>query len=862
MITLTINSEEVRLEEPVSILEAAGSAGIKIPTLCNHELLKPFGGCRLCVVDVERMPKLVNSCSINAADGMIVKTESEEISRVRRSMLEFLLINHPLDCAYCDKAGECELQDAVMQYGPPSGRFMEEKRKVPESHEDPVLARNMERCIVCSRCVRMCDEVQGASAIGMINRGGRTVVEPFSSKSFDCEYCGNCLTACPVGSILSRQYMHNYRPWQMDSRTKTVCAYCGVGCSFVTQVRDEAIVRVAPEAGLGLNNGLLCSKGMFGFDFTTSARRIKKPLIRKNGNLVESTWDEALDFVALRLKEIKDERGGDAIAGIASSRCTNEENYIFQKFLRMVCGSNNIDSISRTGYAAAQKYFENLLGQGISANIISGLKNSETILVLGGDPTAVNPVLGISIRAAAGKGAHVVVIGHAPGLDRFSEIVISPPDFREAELIEALLIDIYGVKGKRSENNIMDRSISELSEGISGKIDINGYNELREILLNSSSISIVLGMDLVQRSDGHRSLFALAGLTYLLEARLYLLSERPNEQGLIDSGCVPDMLPGGRLLSIPDFRRRYENAWGGPVPELEGRTLMEIIEAAGNKEIRAIYVMGDNPVYNLPDSQYVRKSLGSLDLLVVQDIFLSETAELADVVLPARGWSEKTGTYTNLERRIQLLRKVVNVSYGKDDWKIISDISSKMGYEMDYTDAEGIMEELARVSPLYRNLTYSEIAEKENLWPYYGEPLRGELKELPPLTRDSNDFGDDLYLAIERPLFHSGSLSNSSSALLKISPEPMIKIGPSHAGRLNISDGDMVSVSTDRGSLDMKICIDKTLKGNILLMSNNYKGKGVCQLLCYNLDHITKAPGIEGCKVSIRKMTYEFEGQV
>ena len=853
MITLTINSEEVRLEEPVSILEAAGRAGIKIPTLCNHELLKPFGGCRLCVVDVERMPKLVNSCSIKAADGMVVRTESEEISRVRRSMLEFLLINHPLDCAYCDKAGECELQDAVMQYGPPSGRFMEEKRKVPESHDDPVLSRNMERCIVCSRCVRMCDEVQGASAIGMINRGGNTVVEPFSSKSFDCEYCGNCLTACPVGSILSRQYMHSYRPWQMDSRTKTVCAWCGVGCSFVAQVRDEAIVRVAPEVGLGLNNGLLCSKGMFGFDFITSDRRIEKPLIRKNGDLVESTWDEALDFVALILKEIKDERGGEAIAGIASSRCTNEENYIFQKFMRLVCGSNNIDSISRTGYASAQKYLESLLGQGISANIISGLKNSETILVVGGDPTAVNPVLGISIRAAAGKGAHVAVIGHAPGLDRFSEVVITPPDFREAEFIEALLIDIYGVKGKRSEDNIMDRTISELSERISGKVDIKGFNELREILLKSSSISIVLGVDIVQRSDGHRSLFALAGLIYLLEARLYLLSERPNEQGCIDSGCVPDMLPGGRQLSIPDFRRRYESAWGGPVPGSEGLTLMEIIEAAANKEIRAIYIMGDNPAYNLPDSHYIRKSLGSLDLLVVQDIFMSETAELADVVLPARGWAEKSGTYTNLERRIQLLRKVVNVSYGKEDWKIISDIASRMGYEMDYTDAEGIMDELALVSPLYRNMTYSEIAEKENLWPYYGGPLRGELKELSPITRENKDFGDDLYLAIERPLFQSGSLSNSSSTLLKISPAPMVKIGPRHAGRLNISDGDMVAVSTDRGSLQMKILIDKTLNGNIVLMSNSYNVKGVCDLLCYNLDHITKAPGIEGCKVYIRK---------
>ncbi|MEK7307819.1 MAG: 2Fe-2S iron-sulfur cluster-binding protein, partial [Nitrospirota bacterium] len=283
MISITINEKEIQLDEPVTVLKAAKRAGIKIPTLCHHELLEAYGGCRLCVVEVERMPKLQNACTLMAADGMVIRTESEVISAVRRGILEFLLINHPLDCPYCDKAGECELQDLVNKYGPSVGRYKEEKRKVPESHEDQIFTRNMERCVVCTRCVRMCDTVQGASAISIIGRGNHSRMEPFSSTSFNCEYCGNCLSACPVGAILSRLYIHSFRPWQVDKEVESICPYCGVGCSLVIQTRDNSIKRVIPKPGLGLNNGLLCSKGRFGYEFISNPERLKTPLIRKNG---------------------------------------------------------------------------------------------------------------------------------------------------------------------------------------------------------------------------------------------------------------------------------------------------------------------------------------------------------------------------------------------------------------------------------------------------------------------------------------------------------------------------------------------------------------------------------------------------
>lgn len=853
VITLTINGREIKLDKPVTVLEAARMAGIKIPTLCHHELLEPYGGCRLCVVEVEKMPKLQTACTLMATDGMVVRTESEAIAKARRGVLEFLLINHPLDCPVCDKAGECELQDAVMRYGPSAGRFREDKRRIPESHDDPLLARNLERCIACTRCVRMCETVQGASAITMVGRGGRTVMQPFSSKAFNCEYCGNCLTVCPVGSILSRTYIHSYRPWQIDRETQTICGYCGVGCSLIVQSRDEAIKRVIPRVGLGLNRGLLCSRGRFGYDFTRGPDRLSTPLIRKNGRLEEATWDEALGLVAERLLQIKEKNGGSSIAGIASPRCTNEENYLFQKFMRTVCETNNIDSISRMGLASAQRYLEALLGQGITANSIDDIKRSDVVLVMGGDPTAINPILGLSIREASRNGARVAILGYAPGLERFRTIKVLPPLLREAEVLELLLKEVFSLKGPRGNMPELDKRIETASGEPSLKEGLSGFDDLKEALLSSKSLSIVLGMDLVQRSNGHRALFAVAGLVYLLGARLYLLSERPNEQGLVDMGCMPDLLPGGKPLSSTS-RKEYEEAWGHPVTADKGLTLMEIIEGARNKEIKAIYIMGENPVFNLPDSAYVREALSCLEFMVVQDIFLSETARTAHVVLPALGWSEKTGTYTNLERRIQLLRKAVHSVSGREDWRIIADLSSRMGYRMGYRDEEEIMKEISRVSPLYRGISYKDIENGGCLWPYKAEPSAEQTVDIPTVPIEGHDYRTGPYLSLERVPFHSGTLSRRSSALRRISPEPLLKIGPQHAERLGLKNGDRVKVSTEKGSLVVPVSIDKTIEDERLFLSNNIEDRGVFSLMVYSLDPVTRAPGIEGCEVRIEKL--------
>lgn len=869
MIAININGREIKLEKAVTVLEAARSAGIKIPTLCYHEQLEKYGGCRLCLVEVEKMPRLQTACTLMVADGMVVKTETEAIAEVRRGILEFLLINHPLDCPYCDKAGECELQDLVEKYGPTTGRFKEQKRKAPESLEDPVLARNMERCIVCTRCVRMCEGVQGASAIAVINRGGHSHIEPFSGGRFDCEYCGNCVSVCPVGAVMSRLHRHSYRPWQLVSETETVCPYCGVGCTLVVQVRDDIIKRVVPRLGTPVNNGLLCSRGRFGYEFVGNKERLTKPLIRvapktdslnSSGGLNgfrEATWEEAISLVAGRLGEIKEKYGSTALAGIASPRCTNEDNYVFQKFMRITLGTNNVDSTARTGYAGAQNFIENIFGQGATANLIPGLSNSDSVLVIGGDPTTINPVLGLQIRACSRKGGNILAIGHVHGLRNFNPGELKPVMFTDTVLLEGIVSALKDKKGLTGSNPAIEEKIKAInvtSEEATRTCGVSGeeFSGFLNILAGSANPAVVIGKELLQSSGASYKLFLLSAINYLVNGRIYLLSERANEQGLLDMGCAPDLLPGGRPVSYAEFRKRYENAWKTAIPEGPGLSIFEMIDSAKKGSLKAMYIMGENPVYNLPGSGDTEAALKNIDFLVVQDIFLTETGRLADVVFPALSWAEKDGTFTNMERRLQRLRKAVNRE-GMEDWRIISEVSKNMAVKLNYSDSEEVFAEICRVSPLHRGLTYDEVGKGNAIYPYKGEPLRGAAGEILIHKGSAIKADGKLYLRIERPLFHSGTLSRKAPALVNIYPGALARISPSTAEALSLKDGDIVRVTAKAGSLDLPVVIDNALDGSSVLLTNNFEGKGAFRLLEYTIDPVIKSPVIDCTEVSIKK---------
>jgi NADH-quinone oxidoreductase chain G len=854
MITITINGKEIKLEKAVTILEAAKMHGIHIPHFCRHPILELWGGCRMCLVEVEKMPRLQAACTLYVADGMVIRTETDAISKARKGVLELLLSQHPLDCPVCDKAGECKLQDYTTLYGPAVGRFFDEKRKHPESLKDPLIVRNMERCILCTRCVRMCSGVQGANAITITGRGRHSFMEPFSGGRYDCEYCGNCLTVCPVGAIMSKLHRYAYRTWQIDRKVETLCSYCGVGCTMTLEVRDEEIKRVVPKMGVGTNNGILCNRGRFGYEYVGSPERLKTPLIRKNGKLAPATWEEAIETVSGRLTAIKNSSGGKAIAGIAGARCTNEENYVFQKLLRGL-QSNNIDSIARMGFAGGQRLIEGLLGSGATANAISGIANSDAVITLGGDPTRINPVFGINIRAAFNKGAKLITIGHAPGLKWHCTVGVQPVPRTEGILLGGLIAELLKHKTLKGENKPLEEKIRDLklpSLDDAEKACRCPKKDMEGIVLalkDKESVSIVIGREIAKQTEG-AALSAI--LAYILNARLYMLSERPNEQGLVDMGCLPDMLPGQRPVDIPSFRKRYEEVWAQEVPSEKGLTLMEMMEAASGGSIKAMYVMGENPAFNLPDSGYVRNALEKLEFLVVQDIFMTETAEMAHVVLPALGWAEKEGTYTNLERRIQLLKKAVNKPE-MEDWRIISEIGRKIGLKMHYDSAEDIMKEIAEVSPTHAGLTYKDIEKGSYIWPYKGKPLTVDF-EFPALKHaESAVSGDTFFLNIEKPLFHSGTLSRRSPALNSIYPEALLRLNPETAVAHSLKDGDTAKVSTEKGSLSLKVKTDPDVPPSALFLTNTFEGKGVMGLLGYGIEPNTKAPIIRYKGIRIEK---------
>ncbi len=869
MINISINGKKIGLEGPATVLEAARRHGIDIPTLCNHPALELWGGCRMCVVEIEKMPRLQTSCTVMAADGMTVYTETPRVVAARKSVLEFLLINHPLQCPTCDKAGVCKLQDLTVKYGAVAGRFEEGKRTFPESVDDPLIVRNMERCIMCTRCVRMCDNVQGAFAIGVVNKGTRSHVEPFSGGRYNCEYCGNCLNVCPVGAIMSRLHRYTYRPWQMDKTVKTICSFCGVGCTQLLEVRSGAIQKVSPVFGEGVNKGLLCGRGIFGYGYVGSPERLKTPLIRKNGVLEPAEWDEALALAERKMLEIKNLHGGRAIAGVAGGRCTNEENYVFQKLLRAGFGSNNIDSVARLGLMHAQNLLEDIFGQGAAANLISGIPRSDAVITVACDPTQTNPVMGLQVRAAARAGKKVLTVGHAHGLRRHRTHSLPAHIGTEGMALAGLLSELLKIKKLPGENPEFEAAIKnfelprleevEAYTGVSAAMLSGAASALKDV----SSSSIIAGRELAAHRDARRNLMLLAAIGYILNSRFFLISEHPNEQGLIDMGCAPDTLPGARPIALQTFRERYEEAWGVKLDPEPGLSLMEMFEQAGDT-VRAMYIMGENPAFNLPGRKMVKSALGKLDFLVVQDIFMSETAAMADVVFPSLAWSEKEGTYTNLEKRIQKLEKAIEKNPEKkvflmEDWQILMEIGKRAGLNMPYTASSDIIDELARLSPLHAGLGYGDLAETGMMWPYKGKPLRmgGRIPALPVSRAEAPSKEQALapVLVLDKPLFHSGTLSRHAGPLLDIMAEAEAKLSPETGSVLEVTDGAMISISTAEGEMALKVKFEKGLPVGAIFAGNNFGEAGALGLFGYELEPESKTPILRFANLEIKLET-------
>jgi NADH-quinone oxidoreductase chain G len=848
---ITINGRLITADDGMTVLDAALKHNIDIPHICHHPMLEKYGGCRMCMVSVEGSPRLVSSCTLKPEVGMVIETESTEIIKARKAVLEFLLINHPLECPSCDKAGACKLQDYAFRYGAASGRFEEKKIVKTRNLNDPLIKKNMGRCIMCTRCVRMCAGVQGANALAPLGRGNKSIIGPFAGDKFDCEYCGNCISICPVGALTSRKSKYGARAWNMDKTASSACPHCGMACQVKVESRMQSIQKVSPLDADSLSEGILCARGNFAHDFLQSPARLSTPLVRENGHLKEATWDEALKRISEGLLQIKKDHGGDSIAGIASANCTNEDNYMFQKFIRSALGSSNVDSSARMGLAGSRPFVENLLGPNATAFSVSEVSSSDAIIVLGGDPLFEMPLLGVKIRNAFNNGATIINFGDAKGLEKHCTFNFKTPQENQWPAVEALLGQLLKDKRQRDGNLVMENLLYKLELPEPEEIPYIHHAEdiscAAQTLENNEDITIVVGRGAAMHEHGARNLLVISALAYALNARLVLSSEKPNENGALDMGCSPERLPGGYSINDETARKKFEAGWGCNIPIQQGMTLMEMFEAAKDGKLKALYIMGYDPAESLPGSGFVQEALESLDMLVVQDIFLSETARMADVVLPAASWGEKNGTYTNVQQQTVSIEKAIE-NINRPDWQILADLSTLCNVKANYKTAKEVMAEAERLSADAKSIK-SDNSRKgpEIALEGRGMPDITELFSMPPMPEQSK-----YHLELERSYFSTGSLSRNSISMMDICHAPALNINPETAKGLGLKDGDKATVSTDQGLVVLPVKIIPSFTDGTCMISSSSIMHGIMGLFKSKVSRFTSTPyaSYSGLKIS------------
>ena len=658
-VTLTVDGKKVTAPAGSLLIETCKSVGIEVPSFCYYPGLSLQGACRMCVVKVEKMPKLQTACTTTVTEGMIVATDSDEVRQARKAMVELLLGNHPLDCPVCDAGGECELQDMTFSYGAAESKFMEAKNHKEEQQWSPVVYFDRPRCILCYRCVRVCGEGMDVWALGVQNRGVSSIIAPNQQDHLDCEECGMCIDICPVGALTSGAYRYKTRPWEMN-HVGTICTHCGDGCKTTLGVRHcetgAEIVRGDNRDKSGINNDFLCVKGRYAFDFAHHKERLTQPLIRKNGKLMPATWEEAFELIGKRFREVRDHDGGGAIGVIGSNRTTNEENYLLSKFARVVLKTHNVDHHRTADYPALAAALHGKPGK--TASMRNAL-TAPTILLIGNDPTHQHPLLAWQIRTNVRlRRARLYVINSVPVKLR-----------RQAAGFGLILpgAEAKAVAFLGGDDSLLD---SLADPQIAGGLTRDAWIALRDTIRAEHNMVIAFGSEL--RAHDIEKLASFAST--LNGSKLICLGDYSNSRGACEMGLYPDLLPGYEPVTSAGT---FQKEWGN-LPADKGLSLPEMVEAAKGGKLKALYVVGSNPVGRLGIDPFVF----SKSFVVVQDMFLTETAAIAAVVLPAANAYEKTGTYTNTCGDLQLAKKAGEVSNTKPDFEMIVRIADAMGNDV------------------------------------------------------------------------------------------------------------------------------------------------------------------------------------
>ena len=892
-ILLNMDGKEVEATAGQTILEVARAQGISIPTLCHYEGTTEVGACRVCVVEVENARTLIPSCCTPVSPGMVIKTGSPKVIEARKMIVELLWSSGDHNCLTCEKNGDCELQDLIYLLGLEKPRYPISPPKYEIEQTSSLIQRDLNKCILCGRCVRVCNEIQVNEVIDFSGRGASTKVGPaFGADYIDsiCYFCGECVDACPVGALTFRQARFAGRPWEIK-KVRTTCPYCGVGCQMDLNIHNNRIVKVTGNRAYKQpNGGSLCVKGRFGLDFVAHPDRLKVPMIRreKGQELAEASWDEAYDFIAGRLEKIKAESGPDSIAGLASARCTNEENYLFQKFMRAVIGTNNVDHCARLCHSVTIAGMVAAFGSGAMTNSIEEIESSELLMVIGSNTTENHPVISSRIkRAVRQHGAKLLVIDPREiDLVRYATLWIRQKPGTDVAVLNGMMHVIIAenlyaekyvaerTKGFEEMAKTVAAYTPEVVEKISG-VPAQDLREAARLYARADRAAILFAMGITQHTTGTDNVKSCANLAMLCGnvgiegGGVDPLRGQNNVQGACDMGALPNVFPSYQPVESSDARATLEKAWDVALSPAPGKTIMEMMDAAAAGQIRALYVMGENPMLSDPDLTHVEKSLKNLDLFIVQDIFMTETAKFADVVLPTACFAEKDGTFTNTERRIQRVRKAVQPpGQARADWEIIAALATRMGYPMRYSSPAAIMGEINAVAPIYGGINYARIEEEGLQWPCPSEDHPGTrflhkdgfsrglglfhaVEYIPPAELPDQEY--PLILSTGRVLyqFHTGTMTRRSLGSVERCPESLVEINPSDAERLKIADGQMVRVISRRGAVTAKAKLTSRSDRGMIFMNFHFHEAAVNILTNPALDPVGKIPEFKVCAVRV-----------
>ena len=891
MLNVTIDGIRVQVKEGSTILEAARSVGIEIPTLCYLKDLTPEASCRICLVEIQGNPKLFTACSTPVAEGNVIFTKSEKVIAARRSVLDLMLSTHNADCFSCAKNGDCQLQNLCYEYGVEKTSFAGVRNEYPIDDSNEFFTYNPNQCILCQRCVNVCQKLHGEAAIGITGRGFKAkIATPFDQliRGTNCVSCGNCVSVCPVGALLPKSKVR-YRAFE-TKKVPTTCTYCGVGCQLDLLVKDDTVVGAQPLYGEA-NKGLLCVKGKFGYNFINHKDRLTKPLIRKDGALVETSWEEAISYIADKIKTIKAESGPDALAGLSSARCSNEDNYVFQKMMRAAIGTNNVDHCARLCHASTVAGLAITLGSGAMTNSIAEAADQDVVFVTGSNTTETHPVIGSLIRQAKKKGAKIIVAEpRRIPLCREADVFLQIKPGTNVALFNGMMNVIIN-EGLQDQKYIDERTegYEALKEVVKDytpevvaeicQIDAEELKKAARLYAKADKAGIYYAMGVTQHSTGTEGVMGTSNLALLCgKIGKYGCGVNPlrgqnNVQGACDMGCLPTDFPAYQKVFNDAVREKFEKAWGVSLSGKPGLTVTEIMNSVEEGKVRGLYIMGENPMMSDPDINHVKHALENCELLVVQDIFLTETAALADVVLPGCTFAEKDGTFTNTERRVQRIRKAITcVGESKADFEILNDVMAALGYENSFHTAEEVFAEMATVTPSYGGMSYERLEKLGSLqWPcptadHPGTPIlhvgkfsRGERALFKPAPyRPSAETPDAEYPMIfttGRILYHyhTSTMTGRVEGLMNISGRSYVEVNPADAAKLGILSGDSVKVSSRRGGLVVEARVTDIVPEGVLFMPFHFADGPANLLTNTAIDPTAKIPELKVCAARIEK---------